>query len=214
MARSVAPRRCRGAGDAARRRRYGPELQQAIFDATLRQLAEIGFTRMTMDSVAAAAGTGKAALYRRWGNKTALVLDAMRSVLPSPAAVPPTANVRDDLLALLSSIQQAAALAQTGAFHAMAAEGGRACRDLFEERVLQPCRDGILAALRRGAGRGEVAARAVDPLIASVGPAMLVEHVLMGDARVSDQFVESVVDRVLMPLVVLGSGFAGAHSEG
>lgn len=182
------------------RRRHGSELEQAIFDAVFAELSNVGFTRMTMDRVALAAHTGKAALYRRWSNKKELVLDALRSVLPSPTDIRPAGHVRDDLVALLSCIQEAAETTQAGPFHVMAAEGDGECRALVEQRVLTPCKELILEALRRGADRGEVAAHAVDPLIASVGPAMLVDHILTGGGRVSDELVISIVDRVLLPL--------------
>lgn len=149
-----------------------------------------------MDRVALAAHTGKAALYRRWSNKKELVLDALRSVLPSPTDIRPARHVRDDLVALPSCIQEAAETTQAGPFHVMASEGDGECRVLFEQRVLRPCKELI----HRGADRGEVAARAVDPLIASVGPAILVERVLTGGSRITDELVTSIVDRVLLPL--------------
>lgn len=185
------------------RRRHGSELEQAIFNAVFSELSNVGFTRMTMDRVALAAHTGKAALYRRWSNKKELVLDALRSALPSPTDIRPARHVRDDLIALLSCIREAADTTQAGPFHVMASEGDGECRALFEQRVLKPCKELILEALRRGADRGEVAARAVDPLIASVGPAMLVEHVLAGGGRITDELVTSIVDRVLLPLVTV-----------
>lgn len=182
------------------RRRHGSELEQAIFDAVLAELSNVGFTQMTMDRVALAAHTGKAALYRRWNNKKELVLDALRSVLPTPTDIRPAGNVRDDLVALLSCIQEAAETTQAGPFHVMAAEGAGECRALFEQRVLKPCKSLILEALRRGADRGEVADGAVDPLIASIGPAMLIEHVLTGDSKITDELITAIVERVLLPL--------------
>jgi AcrR family transcriptional regulator len=159
-----------------------------------------------MDSVALAARTGKAALYRRWGNKKELVLEALSSVLPSPAGIPPAGHVRDDLIALLSCIQQAATATRAGAFHVMAVEGDGDCRALFNQRVLLPCKDLILEALRRGAERGEVAESMVDPLLAAAGPALLIEHILAGGGPISDQLVASIVDRILLPLATYRTG--------
>lgn len=183
-------------------RRHGAELQQAIFDAVFAELSEVGLSRMTMDSVASAARTGKAALYRRWSNKKELVLDALRSVLPSPAEVPHAAHVRDDLIALLSCIQQAADATHAGAFHAVAVEGDGDCRAMFDERVAVPCKKLINEALHRGAARGEVAAHVMDdPLVASTGPALLIDHILTNGGPISDELVIAVVDRILLPLV-------------
>lgn len=77
-------------------RRRGKELEQAIFEAALDQLTSGGFARLTMEGVASAARTGKAALYRRWASKVDLVVDALDSTLPRPADTPtsgpPAAN--------------------------------------------------------------------------------------------------------------------------
>jgi AcrR family transcriptional regulator len=51
---------------SVRTRRGAAEVQQAIADAVVVELAEVGFGRLTFDSVAERAGTGKTPLYRRW----------------------------------------------------------------------------------------------------------------------------------------------------
>ena len=58
-----------------------PEVTDAILGAALRLLAEEGFPRMTMESVAKAAGVGKPAVYRRFRDKADLVAAAFASVL-------------------------------------------------------------------------------------------------------------------------------------
>ncbi|MEV7028182.1 TetR family transcriptional regulator, partial [Kitasatospora sp. NPDC093558] len=73
---SAEPEATRGATEAAPLRRRGEVLESAIFGATLQQLVTDGYARLTMEGVAAAAQTGKAALYRRWSSKEELVKDA------------------------------------------------------------------------------------------------------------------------------------------
>jgi AcrR family transcriptional regulator len=51
-----------------------------IIAATLRALADSGFTGLSMESVAARAGVGKATVYRRWSTKEALVTDAIATL--------------------------------------------------------------------------------------------------------------------------------------
>lgn len=45
--------------------------------AALDQLEQSGYERLSMEQVAKRAGVGKAALYRRWPNKLAMVIDAL-----------------------------------------------------------------------------------------------------------------------------------------
>ena len=73
----------------------------AILDATLALLAEKGYERLAVEDVAAAAGVGKATIYRRWPSKGPLVIAAYAQL---PGLEPPdTGDLADDLTALLRS---------------------------------------------------------------------------------------------------------------
>jgi AcrR family transcriptional regulator len=52
------------------------EAHQAILDATLELLVEVGFSALTVEGVAQRAGVGKATIYRRWSSKLPLVVEA------------------------------------------------------------------------------------------------------------------------------------------
>jgi AcrR family transcriptional regulator len=71
------------------------ELTAAIVQATAGLLHEVGFDRLTIAAVAARAGCGRGAIYRRWSTKEELALAALRDA--GPRAVPlgddPRANV-------------------------------------------------------------------------------------------------------------------------
>ncbi|HSS10967.1 MAG TPA: helix-turn-helix domain-containing protein, partial [Acidimicrobiales bacterium] len=54
-----------------------PHVDKAILSAALDLLIEDGFPRLSIEGVAARAGVGKAAIYRRWDSKTSLVVDAI-----------------------------------------------------------------------------------------------------------------------------------------
>lgn len=182
-------------------RRRGNALQHAIFEAVFDQLNEVGYGKLTMDRVATAAQTGKAVLYRRWEDKEALVLDALKSTLPSATEVPPGETLRADLLALLGCMRAAFDSTRGTAFHVIAAEAGGDCRSLVNERVIEPTRQAILLALTRAAERGEVAAEAVNPTVAGVGPAMIVQHSITDGTPMSDEYLSSIVDDIVLPLV-------------
>lgn len=52
------------------------EAHQAILDATLELLVEVGFSALTVEGVANRAGVGKATIYRRWASKLPLIVEA------------------------------------------------------------------------------------------------------------------------------------------
>ncbi|MFW5473408.1 TetR/AcrR family transcriptional regulator [Knoellia sp. CPCC 206450] len=83
--------------EAQARPRVEGDREQEILQATLDVLAEVGYDRLTMDAVAAAAKASKATLYRRWSSKSALVIDAVLAQ-KGPTSTPDTGSLREDLL--------------------------------------------------------------------------------------------------------------------
>ena len=59
---------------------------------------------LSIEAVAARAGVGKATIYRRWPNKDALVLDAIRGAQGRRRRSRPGDSVRDDLVTLLAAM--------------------------------------------------------------------------------------------------------------
>ena len=79
-----------------------PQAGRAILEAAMAEIADHGFSGLTIDGVAARAGVSKATIYRRWSGKAALVLDAAATLVPSPEA-PDTGSIRSDLVALFGA---------------------------------------------------------------------------------------------------------------
>ncbi|WP_131741469.1 TetR/AcrR family transcriptional regulator [Actinomadura roseirufa] len=185
-------------------RRRGADLETAIYDAVLAQLAEVGFRRLTMEGVAAAARTGKAALYRRWTSKEELVSDALRHALPDPPAAVSTGTVRTDLLAVLTILRDTLDACRGTAFRVLKedrSEGGGLLHDVVRQRISEPVKAAIHEALARGAERGEVRPAAVTRQVANVGPAMIVYHNLTVGGEIRDEYLTSLVDEVLLPIL-------------
>ncbi len=81
-------------------RRRGAALEEAILRAAVEELTASGYAGLTMDKVAARAGTNKNALYRRWPHRLALGIAAYRR-LATAVQPPDTGSLRGDVLALL-----------------------------------------------------------------------------------------------------------------
>ncbi|GAA4866871.1 TetR/AcrR family transcriptional regulator [Kitasatospora terrestris] len=186
-------------------RKRGKALEAAIFDAALELLTSGGFARMTMEGVAGAAQTGKAALYRRWASKADLVMDALDATLPPPTAIPDLGSVRGELLQVMQVYASVMNSRVGNAMRVLMAEldheQAKNFREFLQGRVLGPSTSAVLAVLRRGAERGDVRPGAADPLVADVVPAMMLYRAKLCTGRIDREFCERLVDEVLVPLV-------------
>ena len=81
-----------------------PEVTQAITDAVLRELAEQGYARLSMEAVAKRAGVGKSALYRRWRSKQEMIDAVVTEFSVSRAADVDTGSLRGDLRATMQAL--------------------------------------------------------------------------------------------------------------
>lgn len=184
-------------------RRRGEDLERAIYSAVISQLESVGYARLTMDRVADDARTGKAALYRRWPSKAELVVDALDHALPAPEDTPDLGNVRADLV---EHMRQKAEVLNSRVGRAVQSLLAEIDRDrplvrLVQERVFQPRENIFRVILERGVERGEIRPGPVSPLVADLGPAMLVQRFLSDSAPVPDDFLVAVVDELIMPLI-------------
>ena len=77
----------------ARRPRVEGPREREIFDATMSLLGEVGYDRLTLDTVAARVKVSKATIYRRWGDKSDLVNAAMECQDETELTLPDTGSV-------------------------------------------------------------------------------------------------------------------------
>ncbi|HEY6423423.1 MAG TPA: TetR/AcrR family transcriptional regulator [Pseudonocardiaceae bacterium] len=84
------------------RRRHGAVLDRAIFEATMTELAEVGYCDFSIERVAGRAGTGKATVYRCWAGRAELVAAAVRDSVAA-IVIADSVDLRVDLLALFSA---------------------------------------------------------------------------------------------------------------
>ena len=144
---------------AVRGRPRSRRSEEAILDATLALLGEVGFSGLTIDGIAARAGVGKATIYRHWPGKAHLVVDAFRSRIP-PMATPDTGSLREDLLAVIGFLVHGLAqspLARILPALVEAAEQDPELDGLFQEFGAER-RAVLMGVLDRAAARGELRA--------------------------------------------------------
>jgi AcrR family transcriptional regulator len=73
------------------------DITEAIQEALIKELADVGYGRLSIEAVARRAGVGKTAVYRRWGSKLEMVIDAVASVASARMPLPDTGSLRGDL---------------------------------------------------------------------------------------------------------------------
>ncbi|WP_242886033.1 TetR/AcrR family transcriptional regulator [Actinomadura litoris] len=193
-----------GGGPGTGTRRRGGELEAAIYDAVFAQLEAVGYRKLTMEGIAGAARTGKAALYRRWQSKEDLVTDALKHALPNPPPRPATGSVREDMLVSLTCLRDTLIACRGAAFKVLkeeAADGNGLMHDVIRARISQPVREMLYQALEQGAARGEVRPGAVTRQVANVGPALVVYDHLTEGGAMDDERLASMVDEILLPIL-------------
>jgi AcrR family transcriptional regulator len=79
-------------------------VREAVLQAAFALLAEKGFEALSIAEVAAHAGVHETSIYRRWGTKNALALEASLHFARSAIPIPDTGSLRSDLVALLKGL--------------------------------------------------------------------------------------------------------------
>lgn len=79
-------------------------MRAAVLQATVDTLLDHGYDALSIGEIARRAGVHETSIYRRWGNKASLALDAVLSRSFAEIPAPDTGSLRGDLLALLRGI--------------------------------------------------------------------------------------------------------------
>jgi AcrR family transcriptional regulator len=194
------------AAGPSRQRRRGPELEAALLDAAWDELVEVGYAKLTMESVAARASTGIAVLYRRWANKDQLVLAALEHYRNSHQVdIPDTGTLRGDLLAALTGMGEARAaffaIAAAAAFSGLLAATGLTPGQVRDRFLGDQGLARVRAIYQRAHDRGEIDLERVPAAVLSM-PFDLVRNDLLMDLKpLRPARIQSIVDELFLPLV-------------
>jgi AcrR family transcriptional regulator len=177
--------------------------EQAILDAAIDLVAEIGYDAMSIEAVATRARSSKATIYRRWPGKAELVAEAMRRRSePVLEELPDTGSLRGDLLALVQRMFDSINGVDGGLLCGLAvavrndAQFGRLVASHLHEQKLRS----IASIVDRAKARGELPP-GVDPsLVLQVAPGVALFQQISGEP-LDAAFAEHLVDRVLIPLL-------------
>ncbi|APR78178.1 Transcriptional regulator, TetR family protein [Minicystis rosea] len=192
------------AATAQRGRKRDHSLDAALLDAALDVLAEVGANGLTMDAVAARAGAGKAAIYRRWTSKGELIVDAVARMKRNQVDLdhlPDTGTLRGDLLALFkpqSMKESERRLKIMTALSSLLAQD-QSLADAANSAVVEPWAEAHVALMQRAVARGEIPASADIHTLSQVIPSMAAYRSLVQRKAFDLAFLVSMVDGVVLP---------------
>jgi AcrR family transcriptional regulator len=177
----------------------------AILNAALAALTENGYEATNMDDVAARAGVGKAAIYRRWSSKAALITDTLLYWRPDLLTndAPDTGSLTGDLDAIVDRVgRNENDLVTTDLVLRVALEAARdpELASALDDLMLFRGKRVLSTILAQAAARGEISADHDWSLVADVVLAMGLLQVVRGQT-VDAKFVRQVIDTLVLPAV-------------
>lgn len=175
----------------------------ALCQAALEVLAEVGYDRLTIDAVAARAGAGKATCYRRWAGKAELVVDAVGRMKAAPV-LPDTGTLRGDLIELTCHFHDTEDAAfrtdvQAGLVSGLVRDAK--LREVFAEQFIAPRKAVFRAVFERAVERGEIAPLPNCELLSDIVPSMAFHRMIMSGEPPRPDFVQTILDQIVLPLV-------------
>ena len=166
-------------------------------------LAESGYAGLTMDAVAAAAGVGKATIYRRWRTKSALVADAVAELSRTSIETPDTGSLEGDLRVLLHWLVRAVngplGAATRSLLSALPHEPG--LQEAFRTGPMGTWTSLFNQVWERAESRGELRQPVAGTAVASTASAPILQRWLFSGRPVPEAFADEVLTDVVLPLV-------------
>lgn len=140
-------------------RKRSEQSRLAILTAAYELAGEVGYARLTIEGIAARAGTGKQTIYRWWPSKADVVLDALATKADLHIPIPDEGSFAADLRAfLLASFALGSQSTLLGILRALMAQAqiDPEFWQRFREAFLQRRRDALGVITSRAQARGDL----------------------------------------------------------
>ncbi|RKR88887.1 TetR family transcriptional regulator [Micromonospora pisi] len=177
----------------------GPRSAPKILSAARDVLASQGYSALTIEAVAAAAGVGKSTIYRWWTSKEALLADALADIFRSEE-IPDLGDTRAELRRAVDMTIDNYANEDLAAALPSLAAGLLPNPELmarFREAFLHRKRENIAVALRRGIQRGDLPAGLDTELVQDLWAGTLLYRRLMIGSPLDEDLAERLVRLVV-----------------
>jgi AcrR family transcriptional regulator len=185
-------------------RRRGQALENALLDAAWDELVAVGYGLFTIEAVAARAQASRHVIYRRWSTREDLILAAIRHHVESDRQiVPDTGNLRDDIIAFLTAINErrfSTVAVITALFGTFYQDTGTTLEEL-RRQVADGRPRSMETIVERAVARGEVDPARLTPLIMTLPIDLFRNQLMMTLQPVPPETIRAIVDEVFLPLV-------------
>jgi AcrR family transcriptional regulator len=187
-----------------RPRRRGEELETAILDAAWEVLTEVGYAKITIEAVAARAGTSKPVIYRRWPNRAALMFAARVHRTPRVPRPRDTGSLRGDLLAWIGATMHRHEGTTRDVIAGLVADAFRD-PEVFAELRAQLRKSALAAQVRiiaeRAEARGEIPTADLPERVLRLPVDLLRNETILYGREITGEVLEGIVDEVVIPVL-------------
>ncbi|MEU1736051.1 TetR/AcrR family transcriptional regulator [Streptosporangium sp. NPDC020145] len=186
-------------------RRRGERLEQAILNATWDLLTQVGYAKLTMEAVAARAGTSRPVIHRRWPTRARLALAALDHAAPPDAEPPDTGGLRTDLLAMMRQITHRFGSVHGEVLAGMTAETARdpeAAHALRARLTVTTRGQQVATMVRRAVERNEILPVLLPSRVTTLPLDLIRNEIVLYGRPPGEDAITEIVDSVLLPAIL------------
>lgn len=170
-------------------RRRNEAAREAIIDAAIGLLQEVGYEGFTIERLARDAGVGKQTVYRWWPSKAAVIAEAVgtraRHTIPLPDTGTLAADLREFFETTFRQSEDPKILSELKSMMVASIENPEAARPFYD--FLASRRATLRVLLERGAARSEVSADADLDFLTDLAYGLLWYRGLVGHRPLDDE---------------------------
>jgi AcrR family transcriptional regulator len=169
---------------------------QAILQATLELLAEVGFEAMSIEAISARAGVGKTTIYRRYTSKEELIADAIESIREE-IVLPDLGTLQGDIEAIIENAAQIVLTPigrQTVATIVSSAASNPQFAQIYWVKYLEPRRADFAIVLARAQARNEISPDVDSDLIFDLMSGIMLYALIFQPTSDWTSYIRSALD--------------------
>jgi AcrR family transcriptional regulator len=196
---------------SARGRPRDATLEASVLRAATELLSEVGYDRLTIESIAARAGVAKTTIYRRWSDKAALIVAVIQRRTFNPPTRSEPQDLRTALLDVMSALATQLSDHDLGLLSALltARRSDTALAEALQPVLRQDAATMSRPLERAATHSGEHLQPDFTDVLAELAPALLLHEVLLTGRAPETTRLHYLVDRIILPLITARSDAPG-----